>query len=101
MLQRGRAFTLGGKIDDHLRLLAVEKLQQEIELVVYVVGVIAVPRIAVADPQREAFVFRQIAANRDDFGGIGMVEQIFRGMQPERSAPTQYSISLLLHPPRS
>src|SRR5919197_1992697 len=97
MLQRGRAFALGGKIDDHLRLLAVEKFHQEIELVIYVVGVIAVPRITVTDPQCEALVFREITTHRDDFGGIGMVEQIFRGMQPERSAPTEYSISLL-HP---
>jgi hypothetical protein len=58
VLQRGRALALGSEIDDHLRPLAIEELHQEIELVIYVICVIAVTRVAVADAQCEAFVFR-------------------------------------------
>src|SRR5215813_2838996 len=101
MSERGSALPLRGKIDDDLWLLAIEELHQEIELVVYVIGVIAIARIAIADAQREAFIFRQIATDRDDFGWIGVVEQIFRGMKPEGSAPTQHSIGLLHRPPTS
>src|SRR5262245_2432348 len=100
MLERGGALSLRRKIDDDLRLLAIEKLHQEIELIIYVIGMIAISGIAIADAQCEAVVFRQIAPDRDDFDGIGMVKQIFRGMKPEGSAPTQHSIGLL-HRPRS
>src|SRR6266436_70297 len=100
MPERRRALPLRGKIDDDLRLLTIEELHQEIEFVIYMIGVIAISGIAIADAQCEAFVFRQIAADRDDFGGIGVFEQVLRGMKPKRSAPTQHSIALL-HRPRS
>src|SRR6516164_11413914 len=100
MFERGRAFTLGGEIDDHLWLLAVDKLHQEVKLVIDVIGVIAIPRIALTNTQCEALVLRQVAADRNDFGGVGMLEQILRGMKAKGTAPTQHSVRLL-HRPRS
>jgi hypothetical protein len=89
---------LGGEVDDHLRLLAIEQLHQEIELVVQVVGVVAVARIALADAEREAFVFRQIAADGDDLPGVGVVEQILRRVKTEGSPAAEHCISLLHRP---
>ena len=87
MLQRSGALTLSGEIDDDLRLLAVEQLHQKIEFIVHMIGVIAVARIAVADAQSEAFVLGQIATDRDDLGGIGMVKQVFRRVETEDPPP--------------
>jgi hypothetical protein len=98
MLQRGRTLALGGEVDDHLRLLAVEQFHQQIELVVHVVGVVAVARIALADAERETFVFRQVAADGDNLAGVGVVEQIFRRVKTERSTAAEHSISLLHRP---
>src|SRR5260370_20899648 len=107
MPERRRALPLRGKIDDDLRPLTIEDLHQEIEFVIYMIGVIAISGIAIADAQCEAFVFWQIAADRDDFGGIGVFEQALRGMKPKRSAPTPHSLappppprSSLCSPPR-
>src|SRR5258705_9009341 len=100
MPERRRALPLRGKIDDDLRLLTIEELHQEIEFVIYMIGVIAISGIAIADAQCEAFVFRQIAADRDDFGAIGVVEQELPGIEPKKIPPTQPS-KALLHRPRS
>src|SRR5258708_28000962 len=99
MPERRRALPLRGKIDDDLRLLTIEDLHQEIEFVIYMIGVIAISGIAIADAQCEAFVFWQIAADRDDFGGIGVFEHGLRGMKPKRSPPTQHTRTLLHRPP--
>ena len=93
MLPRHRTLALGGEIDDDLRLLAIEQFEQQIELVGDVIGVIFVA-LPLVDVQRERLGPQQVASDPHHQFRIGMIEQIERGMNPERSAAAQYRVSL-------
>ena len=93
VLPRHRAFALRGEIDYHLRLLAIEQFEQKVEFIGDMIGVVFVA-LPLLDIEREWLGPHQIAADAHHQFRIGVVEQIKRGMDPERSAAAQYRVSL-------
>ena len=96
MFPRNGAFALRGEINDHLRFFAIEQLQQEIELMGHMAGVIDVT-LAFLDIERERTGAKWVAADADDLLRIGMIQQVEGGMNAETSSATQNCISLSHH----
>ena len=88
MLPRHGAFALGGEVDDHLRLLAIEQLQQEIEFVGHVPSVVFVPRTFL-DAEGERSGPQRIAADADHLLCVGVIEKIERRGNAEAAAAAE------------
>src|SRR4051812_38908638 len=93
VLPRYGAFALGGEVDDDFRLLLVEKLEQEVELVGDVARVVFVA-LAPLDAERERLRPQRIASNADDLLGFGMVEEIHGGVDAKAAAASENAPSL-------
>src|SRR2546430_4877600 len=99
MLPRHRPLTLRRVVDDDRRLLPVEQLQQQVEFVGHVIGVIGIALVPLADIKREGVRPCRIAPNADHPIGIRLFQKIFRGMNAERPATAKHCITFAHGPP--
>ena len=77
MLPRHRPLTLRRVVDDDRRLLPVEQLQQQVEFVGHVIGVIGIALVPLADVQCKRLRLWRITAYRNHPLSTGMVKQVF------------------------
>src|SRR3954470_15354066 len=96
MFPRDRAFALRGKVHDDLGLLAIEKLEQKVQLVRDVAGMIFV-LFTPFDPEREWLRAQRIATNADHFLWVCMIQQIERCMNAEAAAAAEDRVRFSRH----
>ena len=73
VLPGDRSLALRGEVDDDLRFLAVEKLEQKVEFVRYVTRMVLVTG-ALVDTEREGGRAERVAPDAEHLRGFGVIE---------------------------